>query len=117
MIAMKFIIALVLTALLGFAAPLYFPWWSFAVTSAIVAAVVYQKAWAAFITGFAAMFLLWGLLAFFIDLKNEHLLSQKIAVVLPVGGSYILLILVTASIGALVSGFAALAGSLVRKPK
>ncbi|MBS1936171.1 MAG: hypothetical protein JST96_19380, partial [Bacteroidetes bacterium] len=42
-------------------------------------------------------------------------LSQKIAQVLPLGGSVVALILVTAFVGALVAGFAALAGSYVRK--
>jgi len=112
---MKFIVAIFLTALLGYAAPLYFPWWSFAVTSAIVAVAVHQKAWKAFVTGFVSLFFLWGILAYFIDLNNEHLLSQKIALVLPLGGSYMLLIVITAFVGGLVSGFAALTGSVGRK--
>ncbi len=112
---MKFIVAIFLTALLGYAAPLYFPWWSFAVTSAVIAAAVHQKSWKAFITGFIGMFLLWGALAFIIDVNNEHLLSQKIAQVLPLGGSYILLILISAFVGGLVSGFAALTGSFARR--
>lgn len=114
---MKFIIALILTALLGFAAPLYLPWWSFAATSAIVALAIHQKAWKAFVTGFAGIFILWGVLAISIDVKNEHLLSQKVANILPLNGSYIALIVVTALVGALISGFAALTGSLVRRLK
>jgi len=114
---MKFVVAIILTALLGFAAPLYFAWWSFAVTSAIVALAVKQKSWVAFVTGFVGLFFLWGGLCFFIDIKNEHLLSQKIAAILPLGGSTPLLITVTALVGALVSGFAALTGSLATKLK
>ncbi len=114
---MKFIIASILTALLGFAAPLYFTWWSFAVTSAIVALLVKQKWWLAFFAGFLGLFILWGGLSYFIDLKNEHLLSQKIASILPLGGSYISIITVTAVTGALVSGFAALTGSLAGQLK
>lgn len=114
---MKFIIALLLTALLGFAAPLYLPWWSFAATSAIVALAIHQKAWKAFVTGFAGIFILWGVLAVSIDVKNEHLLSQKVANILPLQGSYIALIVITALVGALISGFAALTGSLVRRLK
>lgn len=113
---MKFFIVVILTALLGFAAPLFFTWWSFAVTSFVVAAFIPQKAGFAFLAGFLGLFLLWGLLAMYIDSANGHLLSQKIAVLLPLNGSSILLILVTALIGGLVSGFAALSGSLVRKP-
>jgi hypothetical protein len=110
---MKFIVAILLTALLGFAAGLYLPWWCFALTSAVVALTVHQRAWKAFVTGFIGMFLLWGCLAFFIDLNNNHLLSQKIAGIFKLNA--VLLIIITAFIGGLVSGFAALTGSYARK--
>ncbi len=114
---MKFIIALLLTMLLSFAAGLFevFPWWSFAICAFVVAIAVHQKAGKAFLAAFIALFLLWGGLAFYKDAQNEHILSTKIANVLPLGGSYILLIIVTALIGALVAGFAAIAGSYLRK--
>ena len=111
---MKFITALILTALLGFAAPLYFPWWSFAVTSFVVAIVIHQRSYKAFIAGFFGLFLLWGVHAFIIDSYNEHILSQKVASILPLQGSSFMLILITAFIGGLVSAFAALTGSLAR---
>ena len=113
---MKFIVVILLTALLGYAAPLYFSWWSFAVTSFIIAVFVHQKAWLAFITGFLGLFLLWGIMAMIIDNANDYLLSQKMATLLPLHGSVPLLIFITALTGGLVSGFAALSGSLARKP-
>lgn len=112
---MKFITVILLTALLGYAAPLYFTWWSFAVSSFIIALLVHQKAWAAFIATFLGLFFLWGIMAMIIDNANNHLLSQKIASVLPLNGSSVLLIFITALIGGLVSGLAGLSGSLVRK--
>ncbi len=112
---MKFIVVVLLTALLGYAAPLYFPWWSFAVTSFIVALFIHQRAWAAFAATFLGLFLLWGIMALIIDNLNDHLLSQKIATLLPLGGSSLLLICVTALVGGLVSGIAGLSGSLARK--
>lgn len=112
---MKFLTAIILTALLGYAAALYFPWWSFAVASFIVALTIHQKAAKAFFAGFLGLFLLWGIHAFIIDSANEHILSKKIAVLLPLGGSSILLIFVTAFIGGLIAAFAALTGSLARK--
>lgn len=111
---MKFLIAIVLTAVLGFASGLYFTWWAFAVTSVIVAIAIHQRAWKAFLSGFAGMFLLWGVLALFIDVNNNHLLSSKIAGVLMLGDSYVLLILITGLVGGLISGFAALTGSYAR---
>ena len=112
---MKFIISIILTALLSFAAGFYMGWWSLAITAFIVAALIPQKPWKAYLSGFLGLFLLWGILAFWIDMKNQHILSQKMAQVFPLGGSWVLLILVTALVAAIVAGFAALTGSYVRK--
>lgn len=114
---MKFITAIILTALLGFAAPLYFPWWSFVITSCVVAIAIHQKAWKAFVCGFLGLLLLWVVMAYIIDSSNQHLLSKKIAELLPLNGSYNLLIIITGLIGGLVSGFAALTGSFARGKK
>src|SRR5882757_2956059 len=102
---MKFITAIILTALLSFAGGLWFSWWIIAIAAFIIALLVHQKAGKAFLAGAIGVFLLWGALAWWIDMKNEHLLSKKIAAVLPLGGSSFLLILVTAIIGGLVAGF------------
>jgi len=112
---MKFIVVVLLTALLGYAAPLYFTWWSFAVSSLIIALLIQQKPLAAFIATFLGLFMLWGIMAMIIDNANNHLLSQKIAMLLPLNGSSVLLIFITAFIGGLVSGFAGLTGSFARK--
>lgn len=112
---MKFIVSIALIALLSFAAGMYLPWWSLTVAAFIVAALIPQKPWKAWLSGFLALFLLWGLLAAWIDMKNQHILSQKMAQIFPVGGSYILLMLVTALVAAIVAGFGALTGSYVRK--
>ena len=113
---MKFITAIILTALLAFISGLlsFSPWCGFAVTSLLVALLVHQKAGKAFLAGFLGLFLLWGGLAWWIDMKNNGVLSQKIASVLPLGGNSILLIVVTGVAGGLVAGFAAMSGSYLR---
>ena len=111
---MKFLTATLLTLLLAFVSGLYLPWWGIAIVALLVAAIVHQIAGKAFLSGFLGLFLLWGGLAFWIDMKNDHILSQKIAAILPLGGNSILLILVTALVGGLVAGFAALSGSFLR---
>ena len=50
-------------------------------------------------------------MAFWIDTKNENILSHKIAQLFPLGGSSFLLILITAFVGALVGGLAAMSGA------
>lgn len=111
---MKFFVAIILTALLAFISGLLLPWWGMAITSLVVAVLVHQKGGKAFLSGFLGLFLLWAGLAWWIDMKNNGVLSQKIAVVLPLGGNSIVLILVTGIIGGLVAGFAAMTGSFLR---
>ena len=86
-------------------------------TSFIVAMAVHQKPGKAFLSGFMGLFILWGLLAILKDNPNEHILSTKVAKLLPLRGSYILLIFITAFLGGLVSGLAAVSGSTFRKSK
>jgi len=114
---MKFFTSIVLTALLSFAGGLWFGWWVIAIAAFIIALLVHQKAGKAFLSGAIGVFLLWGILAWWIDMKNEHILSKKIAAVLPLGGSSFLLIFVTALIGGLVAGFGAMSGSYLRNSR
>ncbi len=114
---MKFVVAILLTALLSFAVALFFPWWSIAIAAFIVAAFIPQTSFKAFVSGFLALFLLWGIQSTIIDANNHHILATKVAGLLPLGGSYIALIMATAIIGGLVAGMAALTGSFIHTHK
>ena len=111
---MKIIVAILLTALLAFVGGLYLQWWSLAIAAFLIALLIPQKAGKAFLSGFLGVFILWAALAWWIDIKNEGILSKKIATLFHLGGSSFLLILVTAFIGGLVAGFAALSGNYLR---
>ena len=111
---MRFLLSLLLIILLSFIAGLYFPWWSIAIIAFAVALFIPQNIYKSFLAGFLGIFLLWGILAFWIDSKNDSILSQKIAQLFYLGSSSISLILVTALIGAIVGGFAAMSGSSLR---
>ena len=112
---MKFLTSIVLIALLSVAACLYLPWWSIAVVAFIVTVAIPQKPLASFLSGFIALFLLWGTLCWYISSNNNHLLAHKVSVLMLQMDSPYVLILATALIGALVAGFAALSGSFMRK--
>ena len=114
---MKFLLATLLTAVLAFLAGIFLPWWSIALVSFFVALFLVRHIGWGFLSGFLGIFICWGLLALWIDIKNESLLSHKIAQLFPLGGSPALIILVTALVGALVGGFAAMAGSSLRPVK
>lgn len=112
---MRFLLATFLTATLSLIAGIYTPWWSIAIISFLVALLIKQRFGIAFLSGFVGIFLLWGGLSFWIDAANKQVLSHKIALIFPLSGSSILLILVTAVVGAMVGGFAAMSGSSLRR--
>ncbi len=111
---MKFIISIILTILLSFCACLYFPWWSIAIVAFLVAALIPQTPLASFVTGFIALFLLWGILCFWISTNNNDILAHRISLLIFETDNPFLLIIASALIGALVAGFAALTASYVR---
>ena len=114
---MKFLISLILTALLSFGFCLFLPWWSIAIAAFIVAVLIPQKPGKSFLTGFISLFLLWGGLSFWISNNNEHILAGKISMLILKTDNPYILILITALIAALIAGFAALAGSYLRKTR
>ncbi len=110
---MRFLLSVVLIIVSGFIAGLFSPWWSIAIVSFLVSLLLRQSLGKSFLSGFIGIFLLWGIVAFWIDIKNESILSQKIAQLFPLGGSSTLLILITAFVGGLVGSFAAMAGASI----
>ena len=114
---MKFIASLLITLLVSFIAGLYLPWWSIALVAFLVGLLIPQRISYGFLSGFLGIFLLWFIIALWIDSKNESILSHKIAQLFPLGGSSFLLILVTAFIGGLVGGLAAMSGASLRSKR
>jgi hypothetical protein len=113
----KFIISLLLIALLSFASGLYLPWWSIAIVSFLVSLLIYQKPAIAFISGFIALFILWGCLTWFRSVANDHILANKMSLLILKSQSPGTLIFLTTLIGAIIGGMAAFTGSLIRKLK
>jgi hypothetical protein len=111
----KYILSIIVTALVSFVAGLYMPWWGIAIAAFLVSAAIPQKPAFSFLSGFLGVFLLWEVLAWWIDNKNNGILSQKVATILPLGGSTVLLIVITSVVGGLVAAFAALAGTYMRR--
>ena len=83
----------------------------------IIAALIPQKPLAAFVSGFIALFILWGGLSFWISNNNENILAHRVSLLIFKMDNPALLIVITALIGAVVAGFAAMAGSYLRVKK
>ncbi len=111
---MRFTLATLLTGTLSLIAGLYLPWWSIAMVAFLVALLIKQKIGWAYLSAFTAIFFLWGGLALLFHIRNKGVLTHKIANLLPLNGNAFLLITITALVGALVAGFAAMSGSSLR---
>ncbi|HEV7333565.1 MAG TPA: hypothetical protein VGN63_21205 [Flavisolibacter sp.] len=111
---MRFLLATLLTAAFSFIAGIYLPWWSLAIVAFMVALLIQQKVGWAFLAAFTAIFLLWGGLSLLIHMRNQGVLTKRMAELFPLQGQSFYLILLTALIGALVAGFAAMSGSSLR---
>ena len=103
--------------LLSFVACLYFPWWSIAIVAFVVTALIPQGSGKSFFTGFVALFLLWGVLSFWMSNNNDHILAHKISLLILKIDSPYLLLFATAMIGGLVAGLASTTASFLRKKK
>ena len=111
---MRSIIVVLLIAFLSFAACLFFPWWSIAIVAFVVVLLIPIHPGKAFAAGFFALFLLWGGLSYWISNNNHDVLAHKMSVLVLKQDNPLFLVLATACIGALVAGFGALTGSVIR---
>jgi hypothetical protein len=112
---MKILVSIILIALSAFVLGIYMPWWSIAIAAFLVPLVIDQKSLWAFLSGFIALFLLWGIMSWIISSNNQQIFAHKISRLILSTDSPNLLIFITALLGAIVAGFAALSGSLLRK--
>lgn len=114
---MKFFISIITIALFAFLLGIYLPWWTVAVAAFAVAVFIRQAPATSFISGFLGVFILWVVLAAFINSSNAGILAGRIGELLGVGKSPAIMILITGSTGGLVAGFSALTASYLRGAK
>lgn len=106
-----------MAALILFAAALaggfIFPWWWPAVAGYAVGYWYPRSAPTAFASGFGGTAPAWAACAAFLDLRNHHLLSGRMAELFHLPGGWTL-ILATGIIGGLIGGMGAWAGQALR---
>ncbi|WP_346239510.1 hypothetical protein ABDK00_007315 [Niabella insulamsoli] len=112
---MKFFISLIVTGIFSFIAGRYFPWWSLAIVAFLVSLLIAQRPLTSFISGFLALFLVWLILALLINAENGSILANRVGGMLGIGQQPVMLAVLSAFIGGLVAGFAALSASFLRK--
>ena len=109
---MRFLIALVSTALLALLITWFFPWWTLAIICALSGFLWRFRPGTAFLCGFLSIALLWTAVALWRSAANDYLLLGKMAQLfqLPVPWMYIA---VSAVLGGLLGGLAAWSGALL----
>jgi MFS-type transporter involved in bile tolerance (Atg22 family) len=110
---MKFLLSLILTAALSYGLERFFPWYSVAAASFIIAYLINIRGIASFIAGALGVGLLWLGYAWMIDYNTHSILSDKMAGIFGLTDSVYMLI-VTFLIGFFVGGFSALSGQSLR---
>lgn len=103
----QFIVIVVAAHLLG----LFLPWYACAAVAFI--AGYFLKSRHNFLAGFLAIAVLWTFNAWMSDLSSSSSLPLRVAQLLGVG-STVMVYLLTAVVGGLVGGFAALSGAMLK---
>lgn len=99
----------------AFVAQFFLPWWIIAPLCFVLAAWRGLSGGRSFVAGFLGIGLGWLAMASWLSVRNNGLLAHRVAQLLPLGGQEWVLVLVTAVIGGLVGGLAALAGTWLRQ--
>ena len=110
------IILFLLIALNAFFLNLVLPWWSVALPGLFFGYRMHVTPIRAFGIGFFAVFLAWGVHALYIHIASAGVLSVRIAELFGLKQDWILIV-ITAVIGGMLSGFAPLTSSLLSQSR
>jgi hypothetical protein len=108
---MLFLIILILS----FVSSYFLPWWVAALIAFLAALFIGKTSGRSFWSGFGAIFILWVILALLKSIPNDNILAGRVIQLFPLPHNWILLLIITALIGGLVGGLAALSGILTKK--
>lgn len=106
---MRFIIQIIVTAIVCFMFQKLFPWYTMVIGAFLVGFVFSNTGFKSFAAGFIAIGLLWLGVALYIDAATQSILTEKISQLFPIN-----LFVLTSLVGGLVGGFASMTGSLLK---
>lgn len=104
----------ILIVILSYLGGLFLAWWTVAIAAFLVAVIIPLPPFRSFMNGFIAVFLLWLALAFLADVRNDHILANRMSELILKVKSPILIGVVSAFIGGLTAGLGSLSGSFLR---
>jgi len=109
-----FIILLIVT----FIIQLVSPWWIIIPITLVISFYFNRKPWPSFFISFIAIFMVWVLYSFYLSSMNDHILANRIGLLLGLPKNTInwfWVMLLSGLPGGMVAGFAGLAGQYMRK--
>lgn len=107
---LNFIVTLIIAIILS----QYLPWWHVMVAGFVSSLFFSLERAAVFFIPFVAIFLFWTTYALWLGNANDFILAKKIAILLPLGGNWPLLLLLTGCIGGIATGVSAVLGKQCR---
>jgi uncharacterized membrane protein YfcA len=113
---MKNALAILTTAIVAAFLQWFLPWWLIVIPCSVMGFFIGEKKGSpAFLRGFFAIFLLWISYAFILSFQNDHLLANRMSLLILKIKSPLLLLIVSAFIGGLVGGLSAITGFFIRR--
>lgn len=109
---MKFFLQILATAIACLVVQYFLPWWTLAVAALLVGYYFHNSAGMSFIAGFLGVSMLWLAMSYYVDFTTQSILTAKMNKLLPLN-----VFVMSALIGGLVGGLAALTGTLIRGKK
>lgn len=107
----------ILIVILSYLGGLFLPWWSVAIAAFLVSVTIPLPPARAFFNGFLAVFLLWLALAFFMDVRNDHIMANRMSELILQVRNPILIGVVSSLIGGITGGLGSLCGSLLQSKR
>ena len=115
--AMRSIPRFILIVILSYLGGLFLSWWSVAIAGFLVAVLIPLPPLRSFLNGFVAVFLLWLAIAFLMDVRNDHILANRMIELILKVKNPMLIGVASAMIGGLTAGLGSLSGSYLRYKK
>ncbi len=110
---MKILFKIILTVALAYLLQYFFPWWTAVLAAFIIALLIKSSLINDFLSGFLGVGLLWGVMAWVIDMQTNSMLTSKIAMLFSLDNPTYL-ILITGLVGGIAGGLGALSGNQIK---
>lgn len=111
---MNLFVRIVIIAVLGALAQMYFPWWSVVIIALVVEVMLGKGDNTSFFAGFYGVAIPWLILAIYIDTKSGSVLSVRILELFMLPQFSVVMIVLTGLIGGLVGGAGSVVGGWIK---